>query len=182
MLGTATFDPKGIYRYRLTRCWDETVPAITWIMLNPSTADHRVDDATLRRVVGFSRSWGFGTVVVVNLFALIASRPGNLTDAPVPVGPDNDAAIADSVSGSGMVIAAWGNHGALQNPSTGLPRHGEVLQLLVAGSTNEIRCLGTTGSGQPRHPLYVSATTRPVPLEGWPSPGETRKSLRTAPL
>jgi len=43
---------------------------VTWIMLNPSTADDQVDDPTIRRCIGFSRAWGFGAMNVVNLFAL----------------------------------------------------------------------------------------------------------------
>ena len=60
----------GPYRYLLWREWNAKLPRLLWILLNPSTADERVDDPTLRRVLGFSRSYGFGGLEVVNLFAL----------------------------------------------------------------------------------------------------------------
>ncbi len=37
------------YRHRLWREWDRTQPALGFIMLNPSTADHRVNDPTTTR-------------------------------------------------------------------------------------------------------------------------------------
>ena len=36
---SATADIRGDYRYRLTRVWDPTLPTITFVLLNPSTAD-----------------------------------------------------------------------------------------------------------------------------------------------
>lgn len=163
--GSATFDPLKLYRYRLTRTWDETRPSLAWIMLNPSTADASVDDPTIRRVIGFSRSWGFGSATVVNLFGLRATHPGDLRRSDSPVGPDNDAVIRVAVSSADGVVAAWGNHGAMKNPDTGMPRHEEVIGLLHRVSAR-IRCLGTTREGQPRHPLYLPAFARPAPLDG----------------
>ena len=67
------------------------VGAITWIMLNPSTADFYRDDPTIRRVTRFSAAWGFRDVWVVNLFAARTTDPKMLrsfTD-PVGVGGDN---------------------------------------------------------------------------------------------
>lgn len=159
--GTATFDPLGRYRYRLTRAWDRTGPAITWIMLNPSTADAAVDDPTIRRVVGFSRAWGFGRLLVVNLFALRATRPQDLSDSPAPVGPGNDDAISEAVSAADGLLVAWGNHGVISNPGTGVCRDREVLHAL-AGASKGVGCLGTTNEGQPRHPLYRPALSAPV--------------------
>jgi len=160
-VGTATLDPLNRYRYRLTRTWDRTGPAITWIMLNPSTADEAIDDPTIRRVIGFSRAWGFGRLLVVNLFALRATRPQDLPDSPAPVGPGNDDAISEAVSVADMLMVAWGNHGGISNPDTGVRRDQEVLDALAVAS-REIKCLGTTRKGQPRHPLYLPALSAPV--------------------
>jgi hypothetical protein len=54
----ATISADGRYRYRLERWWDEHVPAVLFVMLNPSTADARDDDPTIRRCVAFARRWG----------------------------------------------------------------------------------------------------------------------------
>ena len=162
MTGTASFDDLGTYRYRLTRIWDGDRPEVIWVMLNPSTADATSDDPTIRRVVGFSRSWGFGSAVVVNLFALMATSPADLVTHPTPVGPGNDEEILAATSAAEVVVA-WGNHGTVPNPDTGVSRAHEVRDL-VANGRSRLMCLGTTGAGQPRHPLYLRSVTTPVPF------------------
>jgi hypothetical protein len=156
----ATISEDGVYRYELSRRWSVAV-ADVWIMLNPSTADADVDDATIRRCMGFSRSWGAGGIRVVNLFALRATDPEQLRRHPDPIGPDNDGAIALAVSlariRDGRVIVAWGSH--LMSVQRG--RH---VRDLVGGP---LLCLGTTRRGAPRHPLYVRGDTR---LVTWPQP------------
>ena len=51
---------EGAYRYLLWRTWDASLPHALWILLNPSMADERIDDPTLRRCKAFSASWRFG--------------------------------------------------------------------------------------------------------------------------
>lgn len=159
----ATFDADCVYRYRLTRIWDSGLAAITWIMLNPSTADEHDDDPTISRVIGFSRSWGYGSAEVVNLFAFRTPSPAMLQTADDPVGPANDETVLSSASRTDKVIVAWGNHGALANPVTGAPRCDEMLRMIddVGG---DVDCLGFTRSGQPSHPLYLPADTRPTSI------------------
>jgi hypothetical protein len=165
--GDALFDSTGAYRYRLSRVWDEALPRVCWILLNPSTATASVDDPTISRVVGFSRSWGFGSVDVVNLFAFRTPNPRGLRHIADPVGDGNDETIVATASSSPQVISAWGNHGILENPSTGAPRFLEVQRLLAEAGVHTA-CLGRTKHGQPRHPLYLTAST-PVD-EGPPQP------------
>lgn len=164
MRGTATFDRDGLYRYELTRTWDETLPSVTWIMLNPSTADAHTDDPTISRVVGFSRNWGYGSAHVVNLFALRATSPSELRRATNPVGPDNDLVLTEVFGHDTPVIAAWGNQGAIRNPTTDEPRCQEVWRLLDDRST-EVWCLGLTRRGQPTHPLYLPGDSRPMSVD-----------------
>jgi len=61
----------GTYRYVLTRRWAEG-PVLGWVMLNPSRADAGRDDATVRRCMGFVRSWGFAGIIV----PAVAARAG----------------------------------------------------------------------------------------------------------
>lgn len=72
---SATADIRGDYRYRLTRVWDPTLPTITFVLLNPSTADAEHLDPTLRRCVGFAKRDGFGGMVILNLYAFRSPSP-----------------------------------------------------------------------------------------------------------
>lgn len=139
----------GCYRYLLGRRW-AAGPALCWVMHNPSTADASRDDPTVRRVVRFSRDAGYGAAVVVNLFALRATNPEVLRRHPDPIGPANDTTLAAAAGrGQGPAVAAWGARAPVA-------RVAAVLAGPLAGV--ELCCLGTTRSGQPRHPLYVTAT------------------------
>lgn len=103
------------YRYVLTRIWDETKPTVVFIGLNPSTADEEVDDKTIRKCIGYAKRWGYGKLIMVNLFAFRSTDPSMLKRVEDPVGPDNDSYIQKCVSESNLVIACWGNHGKLLN-------------------------------------------------------------------
>ena len=145
---SAGFSRCGAYRYWLKRRWRDA-PALVFIGLNPSSADAQVDDATLRRIIGFSNDWGFGAVTVVNLFAWRARHPADLKRAPDPVGKRNSFWLRKMTQGSEPVVVAWGNHGAYQG------RDKATLALLTTPL-----CLGLTKSGHPRHPLYAPKDTK----------------------
>lgn len=127
-------------------------------MLNPSTASATEDDNTIRRVLGFSGAWGYDSIEVVNLFAWRTPNQRELRSVADPVGPHNDGFIAESVSRSSAVVAAWGNGGTMTNPLTGMSRCDEVMRLL-ADLEAQLQCLDVTKLDQPRHPLYVSQAT-----------------------
>jgi hypothetical protein len=153
----AKFDPTGRYRYSLRRTWDSALPRVAFIMLNPSTADGRADDPTIRRCIGFARRWGYGSLIVVNLFAYRTPSPAVLARASGPVGPDNDRHLRAAWSRSAAIVAAWGVHGSL------LGRDLAVMALLARGR-KPLLCLGTTQDGHPRHPLYLPADVQPRPF------------------
>lgn len=134
-------------------------------MLNPSRATATLDDPTSRRVIGFSESWGYASCSVVNLFAFRSTEPTCLGHTADPVGPRNDQLIVATASRADRLVLAWGNRGGMLNPQTGVAREDEVMELLAG---IEPLCLGVTGSGRPRHPLYLPAETTPVPYS--PSP------------
>lgn len=157
----AVYDDHRVYRYRLTRTWDRQAPGVCWVMLNPSTATATDNDPTINRVVGFSRTWGYGSAAVVNLFALRSSQPAEVAKSSNPVGPYNDEIVRDAVSHTSAVVVAWGNHGSIANPATGIARDREIEQALDG---SDPICLGKTRWNRPRHPLYLPANTRPVPF------------------
>jgi hypothetical protein len=146
----------GRYRYWLRRWWQHgggDGKVVCFLMLNPSTADSSVDDPTIRRCLGFVRSWGHSVLSVRNLFALRATNPAELRKAADPVGPQGDAALLTAKTAD-LVIAAWG---------AGVPfgRDRRALELLAG---KPLYCLGLTKHGHPRHPLYVPASAVPVPF------------------
>ena len=52
MIGEATISDCKKYRYMLKRRWGDGHDVVTWIMLNPSTADADADDLFAAGVVG----------------------------------------------------------------------------------------------------------------------------------
>jgi hypothetical protein len=156
----AILSPDGLYRYRLWRIWDSDLAPAAFVMLNPSTADATQDDPTIRRCMGFARSWGSGGIVVVNLFAWRATDPDALF-APAAhgngnVGPENDAHLRKVFSVVDSVICAWGAHPLAER------RGRDVLSLVPPGV--EVSCLGLTKGGAPKHPLYLRSDTARVPF------------------
>ncbi len=152
MKRNALFSPDRSYRYDLWRTWDDAKRSVVFIGLNPSTADENADDPTIRRCMAFATAWGFGSLCMLNLFAVCATDPRDMMRAADPVGASNNGHILDVLAGSGLIIAAWGVHGVH------LGRDRELLRMV----TWDIHCLGTTKDGHPRHPLYLSKLTRPV--------------------
>lgn len=157
---TAIISADGLYRYRLDRRWSDAPPAL-FVMLNPSTADDRVDDRTIVRCVRYARSWDLGGLVVVNLYAYRATNPRRLWDADDPIGPGNDhhlrAAAVEAAAVGSPLVAAWGAHA----------RPDRVAEVLSLPGMGQLQALGVTNDGQPRHPLYTRADAQLVP---W-SPG-----------
>ncbi len=133
----------GRYRYSLTREWDETKPAMLWVMLNPSTADGKEDDPTIRRCIGFAKQWGFGSLEVVNLFALRATDPKDVDSCPDRNGPENWVHLG-KMNDYGTVVVAWGAN-----------KTAEKFVRTWEKVPSHLKCLGTTKSGAPKHPLYI---------------------------
>jgi hypothetical protein len=150
------------YRYWLRRCWDRAGEVLVFVALNPSTADASVDDPTLRKMMTYARTWGYGAVEVVNLFAWRSPDPEMLPTAAAPVGPDNDWHIAQAVRYADRVVLAWGNHGEL------LRRGHAVLQLVAALGLPRERFWSfprNRGKGQhPPHPLYLKGDLAILPF------------------
>jgi len=155
---SAQFDATGQYRYRLDRRWNAESGAIAFIMLNPSRADHRRDDPTVRRCIGLAQSWQYGSLVVVNLFGYCSSTPKALSTVADPIGSNNDDALLQACQSVDQIVLAWGNGGHLYD------RDRQILALLHP-YRDRLACLGLTRLGRPRHPLYVPRQTQPQPWQ-----------------
>lgn len=165
----ATLSDCGRYRYALWRRWKDwfTYGQVIFIGLNPSTADAETDDHTIRKMMGFARHWGFGGMVVCNLFAFRATLPPHMMNAEDPIGTENDEIISGYVRHRGTdkpsgysIICCWGNHGTFKN------RDRCVFDLF---DTNpycpEPRCLGLTKAGHPKHPARLAYNTPALPFK-----------------
>lgn len=154
----AVISPCAQYRYELTRIWDVTGPLLEFVMLNPSTADASIDDPTIRRCIAFAKLWGYGGIVVRNLYALRATNPQVLLNySGNAYGPRNDEFIG-SVGGY-CTIAAWGAHAATLTPNA-------IATITVLKMCRpRLYCLGTNANGSPKHPLYVPSSRTPTRWE-----------------
>jgi hypothetical protein len=149
---SATISACGLYRYTLERRWSDRVGRVLWVMLNPSTADATTNDATIRRCIGFSHAWGYGALVVGNLYAFRATQPADLQKATDPIGPENDRYLREMTRTAALVIAAWG--------ANAQPERAAVVTALLR-HYGGIHTLGFTKGGQPRHPLRLPSTLKP---------------------
>ncbi len=143
----------GKYRYALRRIWDEKKSLVMFIGLNPSTADDKIDDNTIRRCMTFAGDWNFGGLIMGNLFALRSTDPRELKRVSDPIGPENNEWLKRLSEKSDKVIAVWGNHGAY------LKRDSEVLQMF-----KNLYCLKISLKGIPCHPLYLPKDLKPILL------------------
>jgi hypothetical protein len=144
------------WRYLLWRRWDEAKPAANFLMLNPSTADEVKLDPSCTRARVYAERWGFGALIVTNIFGWRATDPEEMKSVRDPVGRGNDAAILRAAREAAIVVCAWGNHGSH------LERSSKVLEFLKSNAVelSFLRIDKTTG--QPAHPLYLPGTLEPA--------------------
>lgn len=145
----AQFSEDRQYRYALWRIWNENRPVIMFIGLNPSTANERSNDPTIRRVMRFTNDWGYGGFYMMNLFAWVTPYPRDLERAADPVGL-NDEWLQKIYNATEFTVYVWGSF-----PQAG--ERAKVVHEMCPGGY----CLGTSKMGNPLHPLYMPADTRP---------------------
>lgn len=148
----------GTYRYRLRRAQrpPHTLSDDDWLVvvgLNPSTADDRNDDPTVRRCVALAHQFGKAGLCLINVYALRSTDPSHLKNHPDPIGPDNPSIVRETLETARLVLAAWGRRADPQQTRwlTDLP--------------TQWVCLGTNRDGSPKHPLYVPRSVAPEPWQ-----------------
>ncbi|MFU8898474.1 MAG: DUF1643 domain-containing protein [Roseinatronobacter sp.] len=151
----AVYSPCMDYRYVLTREWAAERGRALFVMLNPSTATEVQNDPTVERCERRARALGFGAFRVCNIFAYRATDPRVMRAAPDPIGPMNDAAIAESAPWADQIICAWGTHGAHLE-------RGAQVEALLRTTGQPLWHLGLSKHGHPKHPLYIGYSVQPV--------------------
>ncbi len=159
--GTAAISEDEIYRWSLTRNLGGDRPLVI-CGLNPSTADARKNDPTIRKEIGFARRWEYTWLIKVNMFGFRSPKPAVMfrarRDGVDIVGCDNNAAIqlaaALAVALDGRFLVAWGAN------AKRYPERVAELVALLAGTP--LWCLGMNDDGSPEHPLYIPYDREPT--------------------
>ncbi len=146
----AEFSECGKYRFVLWRIWDERLPKIMFIGLNPSTADKTENDPTIRRVMKFAADWGYGGVYMLNLFTFVTPYPKELLTCEDPVN-GNDAWLLEYSQKAGHVVFAWGSFKECKQ------RAEHVMNMFPKAVV-----LNVCKDGSPGHPLYVKGDVTPI--------------------
>lgn len=154
---TAVLSECGQYRYALKREWDAKKPKVMFVMLNPSTADHKDNDATIRRCIGFAKSWGFGGIIVGNLFAYRSTQPDQLLTCTDPIGPANMLTLQELYTECASVVCAWGNGSIVDKIMKMHPNYRPLQNFKMT----DLYYLKLSNSGHPWHPLYLHGDTVP---------------------
>lgn len=148
MIREAVFSEHKSHRYLLRREWDTKRPCMTWIMLNPSLADEFNDDPTIRRCVTFAEKFGYGKIMIVNLYSFITPYPETLWHMEEQINKDTDFYIKYAFEKAHIIIAGWG-----KLPKWANTRRDKIISL--ATHHKNLYCLKQNKDGNPAHPLYL---------------------------
>lgn len=158
MIRNAFFSPDRAHRLWLYRGWDERKPYVFYVGLNPSKADHKVDDMTVKKGIGFAEILGCGSAYFANAHSLISTDPKRLYGAPDAIHPDTDRYLLSLAVGAYRLIVCWGAFPKFDQ------RFNAVSDLLARYSP---KCFGRTRNGYPHHISRIAYST---PLEDWRRP------------
>ncbi|TWT58932.1 hypothetical protein KOR42_23190 [Thalassoglobus neptunius] len=136
------------HRLWLSRVWDEQLPIVAYIGLNPSTADERHNDPTVGRLQKRAKKLKYGGFIMLNAFSLRSTDPRGLKSVAEPNLPENDEFIRHGCEVADTVVCCWGTHAKL------FDRHSELIELLRRLG-KPVHYLGETLEGFPKHPLYL---------------------------
>lgn len=143
----AVFTDARTHRLYLWRRWNKEGPWVMFIGLNPSTADERLNDPTVRRCIGFAVKWGYGGMFMCNVFTLVSTDPKKL-NAETPIAMGAHLAMRVIRNRCEEAVAGWGN-------LITQVRAGEERVERIKRDLSPLYCLGMTKQGHPRHPLYM---------------------------
>lgn len=143
-LSGADFSEDRKYRYALWRIWDESLPLVMFIGLNPSTANEDTNDPTIRRVVSIAKHLGYGGVYMMNCFAYISTDPKLLKHNPMSDEWNNNMLTVTAYKCK-HIIFAWGNFSIVRESG----RDKELFEMFP-----NALALKVNKNGSPKHPLY----------------------------
>lgn len=140
----AEFSECKNYRYALWRIWDESLPLVMMVGLNPSTADAVDNDPTIRYVRKFAEKWGYGGFYMMNCFAYISSKPELIKRNPMSDEWNNNMLTVIAAKCESVVFA-WGKFQIIKQSG----RYDELVEMFP-----NAMCIGQK-DGHPYHPLWA---------------------------
>lgn len=152
---SAKFSERNIYRYELLRIWVQDLKTVMFIGLNPSKATDKVTDRTISTCINRAKAWGFGGIIMCNLFGLVSTDPKELLNSSDPIGVENDIYLKDNADKVDMIVAMWGDLGQLNGRS-------EVVKKLFL---EKLFYLNLNKSGEPSHTRGLSLDFEPTPFK-----------------
>ena len=162
----AEFSTDRLYRYSLDMDYSASLlrknltERVCVILKNPSSADEKKADATIRKVETyvFKHFPKVKTLSILNLFAIRATDVKEVNQLlkqnndEYIIGPDNDAAIARIFGKADHIICAWGNNNGIL-PKTYNRRIQSIKLLLEKTNTSCWEVIHPKGTKQPLHAL-----------------------------
>ena len=145
MIRGAEFSIDKKERYSLSREWDKSKNKILYIMLNPSLADDKNDDPTIRRLINFTKKFNYGGFLVGNIFTKITPNPKEI-DKSKGMSDKNFEKLLNLINKVDKIVYAWGN-------SIEEPQH--LKELILSP-----KCFGKNLNGTPKHPLYLPKNSK----------------------
>lgn len=156
---SAILSPCGTFRYRLERDVGMIGPVYAYFGVNCSTADHQVDDNTVKRWIGFTKLFGGRRFIVGNPFAFRSSKVKDLSAAMDAIGPDNDVHLAKIIADADVLVPCWG-------PKTKVPKRlryrFDEVESMLRESRKPVKVFGLSKDGDPLHPLMLSYSVQLV--------------------
>lgn len=125
--------------------------------VNPSTADDKEPDPTMKQVMYFAKKHGYTSFVMFNLYPLRQTDPKALPEQPDEQMVDKNVEIIFDIISKQVNVDIWAAWGG-DIDSRGYLRHclEKIYQKLDGCSINWLRLGELLGSGHPAHPLYKS--------------------------
>lgn len=146
----AHFSVNRKHRHWLYREWDRTKPVVTFIGLNPSTANESTDDPTIRKVTKIAANNGYGRFYMLNLYTCVTAHPQYIVDYP---SIEEILLVWRSSFEFTSVVFCWGNF-----------KQAQARAPIVIQKFPSALCIDRNKNGSPKHPLYCKDNSKLIPF------------------
>lgn len=154
LISGASFNEERTHRQSLWRIWDESLPLLYVIGMNPSVANEKKNDPTVERCQRRARLRGYGGLIMLNMQDVIETDSKKLDQMTNSERCTNSNALAlisaveAAEKNKGDILCAWGKPGQ---------KYGAVAWLATQAARRRVTlfCLKKNADGSPQHPLYI---------------------------